>query len=238
MTFTTVNDEAFGLSYELAEQLANYLDATLRITVWQNTNQLFDDLGDGQADVLAAGLVCNQERVKNYQAGPTHYSVSQQLVCRAGNIRPRTLALLTTEQLTTVPGHVAINSLQVLKAKKYPDLTWHMDGEHGTMTLMQVVVNGKLDYIVADLVVVSLSQHVRPELTIALDITGEQPVIWFSARDEGNSLSAAVPDFFNNINENGTLVRLGGEYLGHDSDFDYVDTHTFLHVVENILPDV
>jgi membrane-bound lytic murein transglycosylase F len=55
------------------------------VTVRQNISQLFDDLDNGNADMLAAGLVYNSERVKNYQAGPTYYSVSQQLVYRVGN---------------------------------------------------------------------------------------------------------------------------------------------------------
>lgn len=117
MTFATMNNKAFGLDYELAKQFADYLGVTLKITVRQNISQLFDDLDDGQADMLAAGLVYNRERVKNYQAGPTYYSVSQQLVYRVGNTRPRTLAALTAEQLTIAPGHVAINDLQTLKAE-------------------------------------------------------------------------------------------------------------------------
>ena len=97
---------------------------------------------------------------------------------------------------------------------------------------------GKLDYTIADSVAVSLFQRVHPELAVALDITDEQPVTWFSARDDDNSLSAAMLDFFNNINEDGTLARLEEKYLGHGNDFDYVDTRTFLRAVENILPEV
>ncbi|MBN0832363.1 transglycosylase SLT domain-containing protein, partial [Pseudomonas aeruginosa] len=48
----------------------------------------------------------------------------------------------------------------------------------------------------------------------------------------------AMLDFFNNINEDGTLARLEEKYLGHGIDFDYVDTRTFLRAVENILPEV
>ena len=238
MTFATMNNKAFGLDYELAKQFADYLGVTLKITVRQNISQLFDDLDDGQADMLAAGLVYNQERVKNYQAGPTYYSVSQQLVYRVGNTRPRTLAALTAEQLTIAPGHVAINDLQTLKAEKYPDLAWRVDEKRGTTALMQAVIDGKLDYTIADSVAVSLFQRVHPELAVALDITDEQPVTWFSARDDDNSLSAAMLDFFNNINEDGTLARLEEKYLGHGNDFDYVDTRTFLRAVENILPEV
>lgn len=133
---------------------------------------------------------------------------------------------------------MAINDLQALKAEKYPDLTWRVDEKRGTTALMQAVIDGKLDYTVADSVAVSLFQRVHPELAVALDITDEQPVTWFSARGEDNSLSAAMLDFFNNINEDGTLARLEEKYLGHGNDFDYVDTRTFLRAVENILPDV
>lgn len=44
-------------------------------------------------------------------------------------------------------------------------------------------------------------------------------------------------DFFNSMNEDGTLARTE-EYLGHGNDFDYVDTRTFLRAVQNTLPDL
>ncbi|RXK85162.1 lytic transglycosylase F, partial [Klebsiella pneumoniae] len=81
-------------------------------------------------------------------------------------------------------GHVAINDLQTLKAEKYPDLAWRVDEKRGTTALMQAVIDGKLDYTIADSVAVSLFQRVHPELAVALDITDEQPVTWFSARDD------------------------------------------------------
>ena len=80
MTFATLNDKSYGFDYELAQQFADYLGVELKVTVRQNISQLFDDLDEGKADMLAAGLVYNSERVKNYQVGPTYYSVSQQLV--------------------------------------------------------------------------------------------------------------------------------------------------------------
>lgn len=45
-------------------------------------------------------------------------------------------------------------------------------------------------------------------------------------------------DFFNSMNEDGTLARLEEKYLGHGNDFDYVDTRTFLRAVQNTLPDL
>lgn len=238
LTYATINDKVYGLDYELAQQFADYLGVKLKITVRQNISQLFDDLDHGDADLLAAGLVYNTERVQNYQAGPTYYSVSQQLVYRVGSNRPRSLSNVTAEQLTVAPGQVVINDLQTLKEKKYPDLAWTVDDKRGSVDLMQAVIDGKLNYTIADSVAIGLFQRVHPELAVALDVTDEQPVTWFSLKDGDNTLSAAMLDFFNNMNEDGTLARLEEKYLGHGDDFDYVDTRSFLRAVDNVLPDL
>ncbi|EPG4815025.1 membrane-bound lytic murein transglycosylase MltF [Klebsiella aerogenes] len=238
LTYAAINNKDYGLDYELAKRFADYLGVKLKVTVRQNISQLFDDLDAGKTDMLAAGLVYNTERVKNYQAGPTYYSVSQQLVYRVGGNRPRTLAGINAEQLAIAPGHVALNDLQALKESKYPDLNWRVDEKRGTTALMQAVIDGTLEYTVADSVAVSLFQRVHPELAVALDISDEQPVTWFSEKSEDNSLSAAMLDFFNSKNEDGTLARLEEKYLGHGNDFDYVDTRTFLRAVQNTLPDL
>ena len=206
------------------------------MTVRQNISQLFDDLDNGNADLLAAGLVYNSERVKNYQPSPTYYSVSQQLVYKVGQYRPRTLGNLTAEQLTVAPGHVVVNDLQTLKDTKFPELSWKVDDKKGSVELMEDVIEGKLDYTIADSVAISLFQRVHPELAVALDITDEQPVTWFSPLDGDNTLSAALLDFFNEMNEDGTLARIEEKYLGHGDDFDYVDTRTFLRAVDAVLP--
>ncbi|EPK7360275.1 TPA: membrane-bound lytic murein transglycosylase MltF [Kluyvera cryocrescens] len=238
LTYSTFNDKDIGLDYELAQQFADYLGVTLKITVRQNISQLFDDLDHGNADMLAAGLVYNSERSKNYQPGPTYYSVSQQMVYRVGNTRPRNLSNVTADKLTVAPGQVVISDLQSLKETKYPDLSWTVDEKRGSVDLMQAVIDGKLDYTIADSVAIGLFQRVHPELAVALDITDEQPVTWFSLQDDDNTLSAAMLDFFNNMNEDGTLARLEEKYLGHGDDFDYVDTRTFLRAVDNVLPDL
>ena len=238
LTYTTVNGKDDGLDYELAQQFADYLGVKLKITVRQNISQLFDDLDHGDADMLAAGLVYNSERVQNYQAGPTYYSVSQQLVYRVGSPRPRSLGTLTAGQLTVAPGQVVINDLQSLKEKTFPELSWNVDEKRGSVDLMQAVIDGKLSYTIADSVAIGLFQRVHPELAVALDVTDEQPVTWFSLKDNDNTLSAAMLDFFNNMNEDGALARLEEKYLGHGDDFDYVDTRSFLRAVDNVLPDL
>ena len=64
LIYSDINGKIIGLDYELAQQFADYLGVKLKITVRQNINQLFDDLDNNDADILAAGLVYNSERSK------------------------------------------------------------------------------------------------------------------------------------------------------------------------------
>lgn len=236
LIYDDINGKTIGLDYELAQLFADYLGVKLKVTVRQNINQLFDDLDHDRADILAAGLVYNSERSKNYQPGPTYYSVSQQVVYRVGSLRPRSLADITDQQLTIAPGHVVIDDLRALKEKKYPNLSWTVDPKLGTTELLEQVKDKKLAYTIADSVAISLFQRVHPEIAVALDVTDEQPVTWFTQLDDDQTVSAAMLDFFNSINEDGTLARLEEKYLGHGDDFDYVDTRTFLRAVDSVLP--
>lgn len=160
LTYNEINGKPFGLDYELAKQFADYLGVKLKVTVRQNISQLFDDLDNGNADLLAAGLVYNSERVKNYQPGPTYYSVSQQLVYKVGQYRPRTLGNLTAEQLTVarVMWWLTISDPE---RNKIPELSWKVDDKKGSAELMEDVIEGKLDYTIADSVAISLFQRVH-----------------------------------------------------------------------------
>lgn len=168
----------------------------LKVTVRQNISQLFDDLDNGNADLLAAGLVYDSARVKNYQPGPMYYSVSQQLVYRVGQYRPRSLATVNENQLTIAPGHVVVNDLQRLKETKFPDLSWKVDDKK---RLDDAAGRGHQRQTGLHHCRFSGDQSVSArssELAVALDVTDEQPVTWFSRLDDDNTLSAALLDFF------------------------------------------
>nr|WP_148677814.1 membrane-bound lytic murein transglycosylase MltF [Klebsiella sp. RIT-PI-d] len=237
MTYININGKVEGFDYELAQQFADQLGVRLKVTIRPTIDQLFDDLDNGNADLLAAGLVWNSERAKHYQPGPPYSSVSQQLVYRMGSYRPRSLESIGAHQLTIAPGHAVINDLRELKAKKFPDLNWTVDHQRNSRTLMEDVVAGRVDYTITDSGAISLFQRVHPELAVALDVTDEQPVTWFSVQDEDKTLSEAMQVFFDKQTAEGTIARLEEKYLGHGRDFDYVDTRSFLRAVDSTLPD-
>ncbi|MBK5144896.1 membrane-bound lytic murein transglycosylase MltF [Budviciaceae bacterium BWR-B9] len=224
-----------GLDYELAKQFADYLGVKLNIETEHNVTSLFTRLESGDTDMLAAGLIFNPERMKNLNVGPAYYSVSQQLVYRQNTPKPQSLANIKGK-LTVVAGAASISTLHQLKKSKYPDLSWNATPSDSSVDLLKQVADGKLDYTIADSVTIAMIQRVYPNLAVAFDITEEEPVMWYVRKTEDNSLDAAMLNFFNQINEDGTLAKLEEKYLGHVGEFDYVDTKTFLNAIDNTLP--
>jgi len=237
LTYFTINKSPAGMDYELAKRFADYLGVRLEVTVRQNLNDLFDDLDDDKADVLAAGLIYNSERLERFRAGPAYYSVSQQLVYRLGKPRPKSLGDLKG-RLTVASGSAYLSTLRTMKQSQFPDLDWAISTDQSPKALLEAVADGKLEYTVADSVTIGLLQRIHPQLAVAFDITDEEPVTWYMQRNQDDSLNAAMLDFFSQMSEEGSMARLEEKYLGHVGTFDYVDTRTFLRAIDGVLPDI
>ncbi|MEQ9847688.1 membrane-bound lytic murein transglycosylase MltF [Pectobacterium brasiliense] len=237
LTYAMSNGSPTGLDYELAKRFADYLGVKLVVSSRKNLDELFDDLDGDDADLLAAGLIYNHERLERFRAGPTYYSISQQMVYRLGSPRPKTLDKLQG-RLVVTSGSAHAATLRDLKAEKYPQLNWESASDQSTQELLKQVADGKLDYTLGDSVTIGLMQRIHPQLAVAFDLSDEEPVTWYMRRSHDDSLSAALLDFFSQIVEDGTLARLEEKYLGHVGEFDYVDTTTFLSAIDETLPDL
>ncbi|WP_426785127.1 membrane-bound lytic murein transglycosylase MltF [Rahnella variigena] len=237
LTFMDSPEGNLGFDYELAKRFADYLGVKLVISQHTTIESMFDDLDHGKTDMLASGLVYNNERLKNYRACPEYYSVSQQLVYRQGAVRPKSFADIKGS-LVVSAGSAHIATLEAA-SQKYPDLTWTTTDKLSPRDLLQQVENGKLDYTLGDSVTIALMQRVYPRLAVAFDATDDEPVTWYYRKQpDDDSLAAAMLDFFSQISEDGTLEKLEEKYLGHVGDFDYVDTRTFLNAIDTTLPDL
>ncbi|MGV3345142.1 membrane-bound lytic murein transglycosylase MltF [Enterobacteriaceae bacterium LUAb1] len=237
LTWYKVNNMPAGLDYELAQRFADYLGVQLRMNIRHNLSELFDDLKNGKADVLAAGLIYNQEKLEQFHASPGYYSVSQQLVYRIGTLRPKNLGELKGRLLVAADSSF-LGPLRQMKQNQYPDLDWAISPHQSPKALLEAVAAGKLDYTIGNSVTISLLQRVHPQLAVAFDITDEEPVNWYIQHGQDDNLNAAILDFFNRMYEEGTIARLEEKYLGHVGTFDYVDTRSFLRAIDNILPDI
>lgn len=235
LIYSTGKDGPSGLDYELAKRFADYLGVKLVMSPHHNINDLFDALDSDDADMIAAGLIYNSERLKRARTGPAYYSVSQQLVYRLGSPRPKSFSDLKG-QLIVASGSAHMTTLKQLKQTKYPDLNWGSSVDRSGKELLEQVADGKLAYTLGDSVTIALLQRIHPQLAVAFDVTDEEPVTWYFQQSHDDSLYAAMLDFYSEMVEDGSLARLEEKYLGHVGSFDYVDTKTFLSAIDNVLP--
>ena len=235
LSYTTTNHQPSGFDYELAKRFADYLGVKLVIRQRGTLNELFDDLDNDDADMLAAGLIYNNERLQRYATGPANYYVSQQLVYRLGQPRPKNLGALQG-RLAVTSGSAHISLLRAMKEKKYPQLAWEVSSDLSSKALLEQVAEGKLDYTLADSSTIGLLQRIHPQLAVAFDVSDEEPVTWYLPKKNSDNLSAALLDFYHGLNEEGIIARLEEKYLGHVGSFDYVDTKTFLSSIDATLP--
>jgi membrane-bound lytic murein transglycosylase F len=245
-------DGPAGLDYELARQFAEELGVKLEIKPAFRQADLFPALKKGDIDIIATGLNQTSQAVKRFRPGPAYYYVSQQVVYKKGQLRPRSIERLIKYQATQADeadadSNAAANTLQIVEQsqyvptltalkKQYPELQFEIVGNADTRDLLKRVSTGELRFTVTDSVELSLAQRLYPDLALAFELTEDQPVSWFTRRSEDESLYAMLIEFFGNIKQSGELASLEEKYIGHIEAFDYVDTRAFIRALDDKLP--
>lgn len=223
-----------GFEYELAQKYAQFLGVELKMMPSYNLNELFQQLDNGSVDILAAGLAVTESRLKNYHFSPSYDSVSQKLVFKQGNIRPRKLADLTGKlQVLEQSSHV--ESLAQLKLSN-PELVWSTTSELDSEELLLRVLSDEIDYTIADTNTLAISRRYYPEISIGFTILKEESLAWMINKNNDDTIFASLIEFFGQVHHNGVLLALNDKHYGHIEEFNYVDTRMFIKAIEQKLP--
>ncbi len=240
-------DGPSGLDYDLAREFASQLGVKLEMKPAYRLASLFPALKNGEIDIIAAGLSQSEQRLKDYRAGPAYYYVSQQVIYKKGQWRPRNIEQLVEKQkelaqldeqqpyFNVVDDAHFATTLDKLTTE-YPTFHYHIDKDSDVNDLLKKVTDGELLFTMADSVEVSLSQRIYPDIATAFELTEDQPISWFIRRSQDESLYAMMIEFFGNLKQSGALASLEEKYIGHIGTFDYVDTRAFIRALDKRLP--
>lgn len=224
-----------GLEYELAALFAQHLGVKLNIIVPDNLSNMLHLLEQGHADLAAAGLTITPEREKALRFGPVYQEVTQQLVYRQGNRRPKNLPAITGGLLEVVADSSHVEQLKQHQAD-VPALQWVANKRLDSSHLLELVQLEMIDYTVADSNEIAAQQNFFPELRVAFDISDPQPLAWALTRSEDDSLYSEIQHLFDALTASGKLDRLIEKYYGHIRRFDYVDTRALYRKIITQLP--
>lgn len=227
-------DGPAGPEYDLARAFADELGLRLRVVVPDSVAELLAMVREGRAD-FGAGALLDPALRGRFRLGPAYQQVSQQVVYRQGQPRPRSPEDLVGAGLVVTAGGPQARRLAELRAE-LPALSWEERGDVDTEELLYLVWQQEIPYTVANSNEVTLSRRFYPELQVAFELTEPQPLAWIFPAGKDRSLEQAAAEFFESLTQSGRLRQILDRYYGAARRLDYVGTRTFLRHIEERLP--
>ena len=234
-TYFEMGEEFAGFEYELVSRFAEWLGVKPVFIVPERFPELLAKILAGEADMAAAGLTITEVRSQYLRFSSPYQKVTEQLVYRDSQRRPRSVADLQNGILEVVAGSSHVDTLQRWR-KKFPQLSWIANQSHSSEALMDLLNEGLIDYTVADSNQLAALRRFYPRLRPAFDLSAERALAWaFSKRHDGTLHQAAVV-FLEELKQNKILDQLLERYYGHVERMEYADVCTFRKHFKERLP--
>ncbi|MBL1215681.1 MAG: membrane-bound lytic murein transglycosylase MltF [Ignavibacteriae bacterium] len=196
--------EPMGFEYELLERFAEYLGVELEINIAQDIDSLIYNLNYSDIDLVAHGLTITSERKKRAAFTDYLYYTNQVLVQR----QPDDWRTMKWSTLQRHLIHDAIeligDTVSVRKNSAYLHRLKNLsreiggtifidtlEGNFSTDEIIEMVVDKKIKYTVADKNIASINKAYYPILNIKVPISFSQRIAWAVSSNSNNLLKAA-----------------------------------------------
>ena len=226
-TYFEDNVGATGYEFELAKAFADYIGVDLVIKQADSLSDLYSTIDRNDAAFAAAGLTVSQEKDKWVRFSTPYMQVSQQVIYRRGGMRPKEFFDLAKGQLVVTSDSSHAHQLRVMQNDQVPELTWSESPDFETVELLQMVAMGEVDFTVVDSNEFEMLQAYYPNLAVAFDLTGAQPLAWAFPQSRDDSLFKLAQSFFRNAQTNGLLLEVRERFYGHLDQLNYVGAKRF-----------
>ena len=223
-----------GFDYLIAKAFADSLDVDLLVKPQLTLHELLRSVGGSKGDFAAANLTITENRGRSLEFSMPYMNVTQQLIYRRGNKRPKSLDLLTGK-LMVIKGSSHSEQLTKLKGSA-PNLAWSEQYDLEMSDLVRMVHDGEISYAVVDSLAYLVNRHIYPRARRAFDITDSQPMAWaFSSHNDGTLLNAANA-FLEDYISSGQLAALELALFAQTEHFSAANSHQLGQLVAQRLP--
>lgn len=217
--------EPLGFEYELLSELADELKLELRIKLAEDIDELFTMLNNGEGDIIAYGLSITESRKKLIQFTEPHYVTHQALVQRKPDDWRSLPGYKLTDKLINDPLELIGETVYVRRNSSYYERLQNLTKEIGgdiyintvpgnktTDEIIKMVVDGEIDYTVADYNIAALNQTYYPILDVETQISFSQQVAW-GVRKNSPHLLEAVNMWLKKIKKKSSYRILYNKYF-------------------------
>jgi len=233
-TYFEDGDGKNGFEYVVAKAFADSLGVELRITAKSTLSSLLLSVGGPQGDFAAANLVSTADRGKSFRFSAPYHQVVQQLIYRAGDKQPKSMADLQGD-LSVIASSSHSENLHRLR-EQLPNLRWIEENDAEMSEMIRRVHEGKISYTVADSLAFDINRHIYPNARRAFDITDPQSIAWvFPAHGDG-TLLAAANRFLKHYIDSGQLETVKQQLFAQTKRFSAADSQQLGQLVTHRLP--
>lgn len=226
-TYFLYRGEAMGYEYELLKRLADDLGLELEIVLAHNIDEVFDLLNKGEGDIIAYGLTITEARKKLIHFTDYLYTTHQALVQRKPRNwrrmrRDRINQALVRDVIDLIDDTVHVHRRssyyeRLLNLQKEIGGTIHVDtitGDFNIEDVIKLVVDGKIDYTIADYNLASINATYYPILDVETPVSFSQRIAW-GLRNNSPQLEQAVNQWIAGMRKNGTYNYIYKKYYTH-----------------------
>lgn len=224
-----------GVEYELVKKFADSLGVRLRIIVPEHFDDIIPMLVRGEAHMAAAGLTVTSARSKLVRFASGYQTITQQVVYRMGEKRPKSIEDIISGQIEVIAGSSHVDTLENLK-RVHPDLKWQESRKLDSEEILNLVLEQLVDYTIADSNELTLNQQYFPKLRVAFDISEPQQLAWAFQYTEDDSLHKAANAFIKQLRDSGILDQVLERYYSHADKLGFVGTRLYLRHTSKRLP--
>jgi membrane-bound lytic murein transglycosylase F len=226
-------DKPMGFEYDLAKAFAGHLGVELKVrtTGWQD---LFDDLGSGKGDFVAASLTVTPARQRLADFSDGYLTVQQRVIVHQSNYNLDEMEDLNGKTVYVRRGTSYEERLRELKDRGM-DIKVRLHDEVPTEEFIRMVAEKEILVTVADSNIALLNRRYYPEVKVGFPLEEPQVLGW-AVRKGNTGLKEAIDAFFETIIEDGTYAKIHDKYYGNVEIYDYVDLRKYHQRIKTRLP--
>ena len=223
--------QAMGFEYELLQQLAEYLDVELKIIIAHDLNELISMLNKGQGDIIAHGITITNQRKRYISFTDYLYLTNQVLVQR----KPEGWRKMTLEKIqkevASDPIHLIDDTVSVRLNSAYYHRIQNLEEEIGgeihidtvagtvpTGKLIRKVIQGELEYTMADNNIAEINSSYYPSLHVQTDMSFSQRIAW-GVRKNSPELLQAVNEWITKMKKKVDYYVIYNKYFKNKHSF-------------------
>ncbi|MEX2590933.1 MAG: transporter substrate-binding domain-containing protein [Chitinophagales bacterium] len=221
-----------GFEYELLKTLATHLNLELEIVIAEDIDKVFDMLNSGKGDIIAHGLTITESRNKLVDFTEHHYATHQVLVQRKPenwrNMKVHNIKQTLVNDVIELIGDTVsvrknssyyyrlINLSKELGGNIYID---KLSGNLTTDEIIQMVVDGKIKYTVADYNIAAINRSYHPGLDIETQLSLSQRIAW-ATRKNSPKLKTAVNEWVDSMKNEVNYYVIYNKYFKAKKNFN------------------